>query len=337
MTQVVLMECLARMDEGDLVWEIATNLFKADLLKAYHVLNAVKLLMRLDIVDDVRFFLTEDDSLPQELKTRCEELLAHREGPKQEGIRVLKSRLIEIHTDLEEKPAEKLDLWIGREVSRAIGFLPEDILSSKEKLRLFLFADRWDYEEFCAEILGAAIPSASGFYSPAFDAVVAWYNPRQQQREDSLRREMMIHVGKRIHPEYPLWASIGLSELVADGSIVPGKDIKELSSRAKGLLEQLRADGAIPFSVMLCLSGAGYRALEQEQSLDAKPWAMCVWLMVMNDISEVDFLEVLVDSLKSSATWADTTEALVVVFDSTRFLDDSYSAVIRGLNRLSRK
>lgn len=163
MTQVVLMECLARMDEGDLVWEIATNLFKADLLKAYHVLNAVKLLMRLDIVDDVRFFLMEDDSLPQELKTRCEELLAHREGPKQEGIRVLKSRLIEIHTDLEEKPAEKLDLWIGREVSRAIGFLPEDILSSKEKLRLFLFADRWDYEEFCAEILGAAIPSASGF------------------------------------------------------------------------------------------------------------------------------------------------------------------------------
>jgi len=331
------MECLARMDEGDLVWEIATNLYKADPKNIHYVLDAVKLLMRLDMVDDVRFFLMEDDALPGELKTRCEELLLRREGPKTPGMRIMKSRLLEIHTDLEGESADSVDLWMGREISRAIGFLPEDTLTSKEKLRLFLFADRWDYEEYCAEILGSAVPSASGFYAPAFDAVVAWYNPVQQEREDSLRREMMIHVGKRIHPEYPLWASIGLSELVADGSISPGKEIEELSSRASQLLERLRDDGALPFTVILCLNGEGYRALEQQQSLDAQAWAMCVWLMVMNDISEVNFLEVLVENLKSSATWADTTETMFTVLDSTRFLDQSYAAVIRVLSRIDKK
>jgi len=333
-TQRVQLAALARNGDGDRAWEVAKEIYAAHPESQAPILQATHLLMSLDMVDDLRFFLMEEKGFPEDLKARCDSLLLRRQGPSGDAYREVTERLLILTTDLPEEEANRVATWATRTVGRAVGFLPDNTISPKEKLRIFLFVDRWDYEEFAAEILSSSHPSASGFFSPEFDAVVAWKNPDQQAFEQSLRRELMIHVGKRIHPEYPIWASVGLAEIVGDSSINPGKEIEQLSPRAAKLYLTARADGFLKFTTMLSLGGPGFYALESERSMEAQAWVASLILVVMSDAVGQDILDLMIDGLRSGKTWAETVDSIFSGYDSTGDFDAAFRYIARSIGRL---
>jgi hypothetical protein len=327
-TKRLQLEVTARHGDGGRTWELAMEHFQADPEDPTPVVHAVLLLMQLDMLDDLRNHLKEDRILPEVLKKRCEDILSHRENPRGTGMRTYSLNRIEITSDLPRDEGEALGDWIADEVRKATNLLPDGTLSKSDKLRVILFADRWDYEEFTSEVLGMAHPSAAGFFSPAYDAVIAFRHPVEQVLHDSLRREVMIHVGKRIHPEYPVWACVGLSELVADGSMDPGIEVKKISLRSSDLFRVAMKEEVIGFGHMLHMSAPGYYALESERSMEAQAWLTSMMLAMMGEWVEVDMMDSLIEGPRSGKTWAETVDDIFTQTDSANYYDKLYLMVI---------
>jgi hypothetical protein len=321
-TKQLQLEILARKGSGELTWEYAIEQFKEDPTNPAPVMEAMRLLMQIDMVDDLKYFLDDSKDLPDTLKNRCLEMLKRREAPAGNGMKTLKLSKLEITSNLSSEKADEVAAWLAAEV-------PKDTLRKDDKLRLFLFRDRWDYDEFTAEVIGQAHPSAAGFFSPEYDAVIAWHNPDQEAFELSVRREMMIHIGKRIHPSYPVWACIGLSELVLDGSMAPNVVAERFSERASDLYRAAKADGIIPFGNMLRMSGPTYYALEIDRTMEAQAWLMCMMLMVAGEEAEVNVMDQLIEGPRSGMTWAETADSVTFAFGSGSALNSAYSWMIR--------
>jgi len=336
-TQHLLIESLAMEGNGDQCWDTAKQFYLKNPEDPSFVIQAALLLMRINMADDLKFFLEKEEDLPAELKERCFDLLAHREKPRGEGMRTETGSYLEFTSDLPRDEVEALTNWLAREIVRAKGFLPEDTLQKEEQLRVFLFADRWDYEEFTTEIIAMAHPSAAGFYSQEYGAVIAWANPNEAELKSSLRRETMIQIGKRVHPEYPVWASIGLAEIVGDAHIVPGRRMKTLSKRGAYLVKTGKEEDLVPFPVMLHMSDPKFFALEAERNMEVQAWLMMLALTLGGEESDLNFIDELIDGPRSGKTWAKTVDDLFELSGGTGMIQRAYAHYVKQLGTLEAK
>ncbi|PCJ53587.1 MAG: hypothetical protein COA70_07740 [Planctomycetota bacterium] len=336
-TQHLLIESLAMEGNGDQCWDTAKKFYLKNPDDPSFVIQAALLLMRINMADDLKFFLEREEDLPDELKERCFDLLAHREKPLGKGMRTETGAHLEVTSDLPRDALEALTNWLAREIVRSKGFLPEDTLQKEEKLRVFLFADRWDYEEFTTEIIAMAHPSAAGFYSQEYGAVIAWANPNEEDLKSSLRRELMIQIGKRIHPEYPVWASIGLAEIVGDAGVIPGRKMKTLSKRGAHLMRTGKEDELIPFAVMLHMSDPMYYALEAERNMEVQAWLMMLALTLGGQESDLDVIDQLIEGPRSGKTWAETVDDVFERWGGPNVGQRAYSQFVKLLGTLEFK
>ena len=321
----------------DQCWDTAKKFYLKNPDDPSFVIQAALLLMRINMADDLKFFLEREEDLPDELKERCFDLLAHREKPLGKGMRTETGAHLEVTSDLPRDALEALTNWLAREIVRSKGFLPEDTLQKEEKLRVFLFADRWDYEEFTTEIIAMAHPSAAGFYSQEYGAVIAWANPNEEDLKSSLRRELMIQIGKRIHPEYPVWASIGLAEIVGDAGVIPGRKMKTLSKRGAHLMRTGKEDELIPFAVMLHMSDPMYYALEAERNMEVQAWLMMLALTLGGQESDLDVIDQLIEGPRSGKTWAETVDDVFERWGGPNVGQRAYSQFVKLLGTLEFK
>lgn len=333
-TKHMLIESLALEGYGDNAWNTAVGFYKANPEDAGFVIQAALLLMRINMEDDLKYFLEQDEDLPDTLKSRCFDLLKHREAPRGNGMRTETGAHIELTSNLPRDEVEALASWLAREISRAKAFLPEGTLKKEDNLRVFLFADRWDYEEFSTDFMVSAHPSAAGFYSQELDAVIAWANPNEEDLKSSLRREAMIQIGKRIHPEYPVWACIGLSEIVGDGRIVPGRRLKTLSNRAARMVRLAKKEELVPFALMLHMSDPVFYALETERNMEVQAWLMMVILTLDGQESEVDIMDALIEGPRSGKTWAETVDAVYVLAGGSGVFEGYYKRFVKQISAL---
>lgn len=330
----MLIESLALEGYGDNAWNKAVEFYKANSEDSEYIMQAALLLMRINMEDDLKFFLKEDTDLSEDLKDRCLNLLKHRETPRGNGMRTETGAHLEFTSDLPRDEVEALTSWLAREIVRAKGFLPEDTLQKEENLRVFLFADRWDYEEYCADVISSAHPSAAGFYSQEFDAILAWANPNEEDLKSSLRREAMIQIGKRIHPEYPVWASIGLAGIVGDGHMVPGRRMKVLSEYAARMVRIGQKEGLLYFGLMLHMSDPVFYALEADRNMEVQAWHMMIVLTLAGDEEEFDIMDALIEGPRSGKTWAKTVDVVFEIWGGAGYGENYYKRIVKHLASL---
>ncbi|MGB0951656.1 MAG: hypothetical protein ACPG31_00380 [Planctomycetota bacterium] len=333
----VQIEASARMDyNGDDTWELATNRFLENPEDPSPILHATLLLMDLGMADDVPAYL-EEGKLPEDLVARCNAILQLQEGPQGSKMKEKTFPRIAMKTDVGRDAAEEVGDWIAREVGRAASFLPEGTIHKDEPLNIYLFADRWDYEEFAFELLPTANPSAAGFYCGQLDAVVAWLHPVTEIFHDSLRRETMIHVGKRIHHEYPVWGGVGLAAIVADRSLRPDMDLETLSPEAMRMVKVCLNEELIPMTVMLRMTDRLYYTLETDRDMASQAWALSFILMVIGDAMDYDAMDALINGPRTGLSWTESVDALLDRTEGGGNLDRAYHFVIGEMAKLKVK
>lgn len=336
-TRSMQIEASARMDyNGDDTWELATRWVLENPTDHAPILRATLLLMDLGMASDVSDYLDES-KLPEELIARCRAILKLQDGPQSSKMKEKTFSRIAMKTDVGRDAAEEIGDWIAREVGRAATFLPDGTLRKDEPLNIYLFADRWDYEEFAFELLPTAYASEAGFYSGELDAVVAWLHPEKEVLQNSLRRETMIHVGKRIHYEYPVWGGVGLAAIVADRSLRPDMDIETLSAEAMRLTKVCLAEDLVPMTVMLRMTDKLYYTLEADRDMEAQAWALSFILMVIGDAMDFDAMDALINGPRTGLTWTESVDALLDRTDGGGDLDRAYAFMIREMTKLKVK
>lgn len=336
-TRQLKLEIMARQELGDAAWTAAMEYYAEEPEDSSPIIHAALVLMQLNMQDDLAYFLEDDEVLPEALKQRCLDIVKHRDPPVSEGMKAHNSSSLELTTDLPGEEAQEISKWMAGEIHKASGYLPGGTLDSSDKLRLYLLNDRWDYDEFSAEVIGRSHPSEAGFFSQEYDAVIAWNNPNKEELHNSLRREMMIHIGKRIHPSYPVWSCIGLSELVMDGSMTPKKVAKELGPRASSLYRQAKTDGIIPFASMLRMSDTVFYALESERPMEAQAWLMSVLLMVWGKAAGVDIMDVLIEYPRAGKSWTEVADYVIYEADPSGKFHQIYFDFVDALEKHIKK
>lgn len=328
----VRLACSARLtNDGKSTWALASSEFEGDPTNPAPMLLATRLLMEVGLADESAVFL-EDSSLPDDLKARCLRLLALRDGPQTDGMMEHSFGQLRMVTDVDQTGSAEVGEFLTREVGRATTFLPEDFLNEEIPLNLFLFSSQWDYEAFAHELLGTAHTSAAGFYSGELDAVVLWRHPDQATFETSMRREMMIHIGKRVHPGFPVWMGVGLAQIVANRNLRPGMLTGQLPQQAKNRCIKVMDQGLIPLTVMLRMTDTLYHTLDAEMEMENQAWSLSFILMVLGDTLGVEVLEDLVEGPAAGKTWSDTVADLIGRAQGGGTLDERYHDLIKAFS-----
>ena len=332
-TQLIQLEAMAREGRGDDAWLYAKRYFQADPTRQEPILKTVMVLLRLDMVDDLRFFLEAEKSIPEELKEACLRFARLREAPELEMKEFRRGRVY-LYSDLPKSEAEKWAGFVFKEVARAERFLPDGTLDEDDAIRIHLFSERWDYDAYSHVVADQARPSPAGFFSPEYDTVIAWKHDSDTLLEQSLRLETMLQIGKRIHHEYPVWASIGLAEIVKDRTMPPDWDVKELSPMTNEHLRRLSGTPPMPISRFFHLGGSALWHAVDAEKVESMAWALTVTLMASKEDLGLDIVGGMVESLRSGNTWVATADVLFDQLEGNRAIDYLYKAALEFFARL---
>lgn len=95
---------------------------------------------------------------------------------------------------------------------------------SEERFKVYCFAGKASYDEYCDDLLGAEAENSQGLYSPWLKQLLLWSSPEPERRERTVQHEGFHQYFHRLAGSRPpIWLNEGLAEYFEQARFVDGR------------------------------------------------------------------------------------------------------------------